>query len=129
MAYDMARFLHRNQLDKAGKKYFNHPLRVAEKVKSYGELYYVAAILHDCVEDTSITLKDIIYYFGEDVGEIVDCISRRNGEKYMDFVDRCKKNEIAKIIKLADIEDNSDPIRRFGDDKSYASLISELLRP
>lgn len=56
-AIALAEFAHRNQVDKAGLPYIEHPRRVLEKVKAQGALPYVqmAAILHDVTEDTAFT--------------------------------------------------------------------------
>jgi hypothetical protein len=48
--------------------------------------------------------------------EAVDAITHRVGERYFDYIERCGSNRIAALVKLADLEDNSDPVRRFGRD-------------
>lgn len=61
-AIALAEFAHRNQVDKAGLPYIDHPRRVLEKVKAQGALPYVqmAAILHDVTEDTSFTANMLL---------------------------------------------------------------------
>lgn len=53
----LAEFAHRNQTDRAGLPYIEHPRRVMDTVRAQGALPYVqmAAILHDVTEDTSFT--------------------------------------------------------------------------
>lgn len=53
----LAEFAHRNQTDKAGEPYFNHPKRVMQAVQDQGAQPYVqmAAVLHDVTEDTAFT--------------------------------------------------------------------------
>ncbi len=69
----------------------------------------VVAVLHDVVEDSSYTLEDLEERFGTEVRDAVDCLTRRDGENYVeDFVARAAGNDIAHKIKRADIEDNLD---------------------
>lgn len=60
----LAEFAHRNQIDKAGMPYIEHPKRVMQNVQAQGAIPYVqmAAVLHDVTEDTPFTpdmLKDL----------------------------------------------------------------------
>lgn len=98
---------HRGQKDKGGAPYILHPLRLMLKVDTDSER--MAAILHDVVEDTTVTLKDLRDAgYPEPVLEAVDCLTRRKGELYEDFIRRIKPNPIARKVKLADLEDNMD---------------------
>lgn len=58
-AIALAEFAHRNQTDKAGLPYIDHPKRVLAAVQQQGALPYVqmAAVLHDVTEDTAFTLE------------------------------------------------------------------------
>ena len=110
-AIAMALKAHKGQTDKSGRPYILHPLRVAMKFAGCDELF-VAAVLHDVVEDSPITVKDIEKAFGPKIADIVDSLTRREGEMYLtEFIPRCKLNSDALIIKIADIEDNLDPNR------------------
>jgi hypothetical protein len=51
----------------------------------------------------------------------VDAISNRDGERFFDYIRRCRLNPLATLVKLADLDDNSDPKRRYGRD--YESLL------
>jgi len=104
-------------MDKSGQPYITHPIRVMMKCQPYGPKAQMAAVLHDTVENTWVTL-DLLrtMNFPHDVIDAVDAISRRKGhESYEQYIERCSRNRIAALIKLADIDDNSDPQRRFGD--------------
>ena len=60
-AYQVAAEAHRSQLRSSGESYINHPLAVARIVADIGldEISVAAALLHDAVEDTEITLGDV----------------------------------------------------------------------
>lgn len=100
---------HDGQLDKAGMPYILHPLRVMESVKSID--HKIVAVLHDIVEDTGVTLHHIHEEFGAEVADAIDAITKRDGEKYEQYLERVKSNKIAKEVKLADMADNSKPER------------------
>lgn len=104
VAIGLAAEAHRGQLDKGGEPYILHPLRVMLKMANDNER--IVAILHDTVEDTAITKEQIALRFGNEIAEAVDALTRRDGEGYMDFIDRCGKNNLARTVKLGDIRDN-----------------------
>lgn len=107
---------HDGQFDKAGFPYIAHPFRVMEILHMQGrdEEMLTAAILHDTVEDTAVTLDEIQSRFGYEVKRLVDAVSRRKdeGESYNQFIDRVRVSGPKAIaLKLADISDNIDPRR------------------
>jgi GTP pyrophosphokinase len=77
-AYDTAREAHRHQTRTTGEAYISHPLAVARVVAEIGldEASIVAALLHDAVEDTELTLDDITQAFGGEVASIVDGVTK-----------------------------------------------------
>ncbi len=77
-AYEVAAEAHRNQLRSSGESYINHPLAVARIVADIGldETSVTAALLHDAVEDTEITLDDVERNFGSEVAVIVDGVTK-----------------------------------------------------
>lgn len=96
---------HRGQLDKAGKIYILHPMRVMLRGKNETEM--IVGILHDVVEDTPITLEMLhLEGFSEEVLEALDCITKRPKEDYGDFIDRVLTNPLSTQVKLYDMEDN-----------------------
>ena len=115
-AIKLAVSAHDGQVDKAGLPYILHPMRVmmavaneakANPLKGYTvEELMIAAILHDVVEDTQVTLKQIENTFGGRVALTVDALSRRDGEVYNVFILRAKGNPAARLIKVADVLDN-----------------------
>ncbi len=77
-AYEMARSAHASQNRSSGELYINHPIAVARIVADIGldETSIVAALLHDAVEDTEITLADVESNFGIEVATIVDGVTK-----------------------------------------------------
>jgi GTP diphosphokinase / guanosine-3',5'-bis(diphosphate) 3'-diphosphatase len=78
-AYEMAVEAHREQRRKSGEPYILHPIEVAricaEEV-GLGPTAVVAALLHDVVEDTDVTLDQIKTEFGEKIATIVDGLTK-----------------------------------------------------
>ena len=95
---------HDGQKRRNGNPYIIHPIRVSQEVKS--DLEKVVALLHDVVEDTKTTFKEVEVAFGSEVALAVEAITCRPGEEYMDYIGRVKMNKIATSVKIADISDN-----------------------
>lgn len=77
-AYDFAKKKHEGQLRKSGEPYFMHLTEVAYILSELrcDTQTIVAALLHDCVEDTSVKIEDIKKEFGDDVATIVDGVTK-----------------------------------------------------
>jgi GTP diphosphokinase / guanosine-3',5'-bis(diphosphate) 3'-diphosphatase len=77
-AYETAKEAHRHQSRGSGESYINHPLAVARIVADIGldEISLAAALLHDAVEDTEITIADVEASFGAEVAAIVDGVTK-----------------------------------------------------
>lgn len=98
---------HAGQVDKAGHPYILHPLRVMLHVE--GDYAQMAAVLHDVVEDTSVTLDQLVNEgFPQAVVAAVDALTKRPGETKLMAAERAAKNAIARVVKLADNADNMD---------------------
>ncbi len=98
---------HRGQVDKGGKPYVQHPVRVAENCCTPEAK--VAALLHDTIEDGGVTAGYLREQgFPDCIVEAVVALTRREGEEYEDYVRRAAANPIAHEVKLADLEDNMD---------------------
>ena len=101
---------HEGQKDKAGQDYVTHPIRVAERCDDLRAR--VVALLHDTIEDSDVTADYLREEgFTEEIVEAVLAVTRREGEDYEAYVRRAAQNELGRIVKLADLEDNMD-IRR-----------------
>jgi len=105
-ALQIAAQAHEGQKDKEGLPYILHPLRAMMRVQ--GEEAQIVAVLHDVIEDTSVTADDLRRAgFSEKIVAAVLCVTHARDEPYADYVVRCKGNEVARRVKLADLEDNS----------------------
>ena len=106
-AIEIAAREHAGDTDKSGAPYVFHPLRLMFAVNSLHEK--MAAVLHDVVEDTPVTLDDLAREgFPKEVIEAVDALTKREGEKRIDAAARAAANPIARVVKLADVTDNMD---------------------
>lgn len=103
-----------------GTPYISHPLAVAEIVKSvpHTEEMLVAAVLHDVVEDTIVTIDEIATEFGPVVAELVHFLTdisvledgNRAHRKQLDAEHNSKGPAGAQTIKVADLIHNSTDI-------------------
>jgi guanosine-3',5'-bis(diphosphate) 3'-pyrophosphohydrolase len=77
-AYDMADRAHEGQLRRSGEAYISHPLAVATILATLGldDVTIAAALLHDAVEDTGVTVGDLEVEFGPLVAGIVDGVTK-----------------------------------------------------
>lgn len=105
-AAHVAATFHHGQMDRDGRPHFHHVARVAAGVRHLGPTARVAALLHDTVEDTALTLAYIRATFGREVAEAVDAVTRREGEVYARFVERAARHPLGRAVKIADARDN-----------------------
>lgn len=69
----------------------------------------MAAVLHDVVEDTAVTLNDLVSEgFDADVIAAVEALTKRPGESRMQAAQRAAVNAVARTVKLADNAENMD---------------------
>lgn len=113
---------HAGQVDKGGEPYILHPLRVMLRLQSEHER--MAAVLHDVVEDTKVTLENLrTTGFPEEVVAAVECLTKRPGESRVDAARRAAADPIARVVKLADNAENMDMSRLPSPtEKDYARL-------
>jgi len=126
-----------------GEPYILHPVAVAELVRSvpHTPAMIAAALLHDVVEDTPITLDEIERVFGFEVAVLVEMLTdvsklsdgNRAARKAIDREHTAKASPAAKTIKLADLIENSKSI--MAHDPAFAkvylvekALLLEVLR-
>lgn len=101
---------HMEQVDKSGIPYIYHPIHLAEQMDD--EISTCVALLHDIVEDTSITFQDLSEYgFKEEIINVLKMLTHNDDVPYMDYIRNIKKNATATKVKLADLRHNSDLTR------------------
>jgi guanosine-3',5'-bis(diphosphate) 3'-pyrophosphohydrolase len=110
-AIALAATAHAGQRDKAGAPYIFHPLRMMLKMKTTEA--QMAAALHDVIEDCGITAPMVAAVgFPPVVVEAVEALTKKTidgaDEPYEEFIRRAARNPIARVVKLADLEDNMD---------------------
>ncbi len=97
-AYTASAAAHTGQLRKTGESYIHHPLAVARIVAELGldDITIAAALLHDAVEDTSMSLEDVARDFGSDVAAIVDGVTKLERIKF----DSKEEQQAATVRKM-----------------------------
>ena len=122
-AADLACRVHAGQVDKSGQPYSLHPARVLGYLRTsrtYLRLdpdskwvAQAAAWLHDVLEDTPTDRAALLAAgIPERVADVVELLTRRSQLSH-DYYAAIARDSIARAVKLADIEDNTDP-RRLG---------------
>src|SRR4051794_31887434 len=112
-AYDVAEEAHRGQRRKSGDPYITHPLAVATILAELGmdTITLVAALLHDTIEDTDYSLKNLHDDFGEEVARLVDGVTKLDkvqlgsaaeAETIRKMVIAMARDPRVLVIKLAD---------------------------
>ena len=106
-AISLAAKQHEGQVDKANAPYILHPLRVMLNVPTIQ--HKIVAVLHDILEDTETTIEDL-YQFGfqEHLIDAIVALTKKQGETRLEAAQRARQNPIARVVKLADINDNMD---------------------
>ena len=114
-AYVFAMRAHGSQIRASGDPYFSHPLEVAgiltDMRLDHGTI--ITALLHDTVEDTKATVRDIENLFGKEVGRLVDGVTKLNridlqsdsakqAENFRKLVIAMSEDIRVLLIKLAD---------------------------
>jgi (p)ppGpp synthase/HD superfamily hydrolase len=103
---------HAGQFDRGGKPYILHPLKVMHYLKTDDEELQCIALLHDVIEDTDTSWKDL-----EELGctervlNAVKALTKLPGQTYDEYKETVFANEDAMRVKLCDLRHNTD-IRR-----------------
>ena len=100
---------HNNQTDKSGVPYIYHPIHVAEQMDTENEC--IIALLHDVVEDTNVTFKQLEEVFSKEIIDILKLLTREENIEYDEYIKRIKNNSIACKVKIADLTHNLDKTR------------------
>lgn len=101
---------HKDQVDKSGLPYVFHPFHIAEQMDT--EDACCVALLHDVLEDTQMTIDDLVQYgFSGPVLKALELLTHHKETPYFDYILNIKPNPLARKIKLADLKHNSDLTR------------------
>jgi (p)ppGpp synthase/HD superfamily hydrolase len=96
---------HAGQQDKGEQPYILHPLAVMSRVASIDAK--IVAVLHDVIEDSTVTVDDLQDEgFSDVIIQAVLAVTRQEHETYEAFIDRVSQYDLAVEVKLADLEEN-----------------------
>ncbi|KAL7518821.1 hypothetical protein ACHAWX_003624 [Stephanocyclus meneghinianus] len=114
-AYLFAKSAHQGQCRKSGEPYITHPLHVAHILADLklDAPSLLAALLHDTVEDTPVTLRDISHAFSPEIARLVDGVTKvgelpfasreeRQSENYRKMILATARDIRVVLVKLAD---------------------------
>lgn len=131
---DFSRKAHEGQFDKGGNPYYLHP----EFVASLGinEDEKIVGYLHDIVEDTEYTFKDLINLgINDECLQALKLLTHNKSESYEEYIKKIKSNELARKVKLNDLINNMDlsrinevttkDLKRIEKYKKYYKFLSE----
>lgn len=109
-AISIATKAHEGQKDKAGTPYLLHVLRVMLSVEKMDEK--IVALLHDVVEDSETTIEELAKEgFPKKILKAVELLTKTDNKPYEGYIQEIKKNELARVVKLADLKDNMNVSR------------------
>lgn len=105
-AIALAARAHHGQVDKKGQPYILHPIRVMQHCAPDHDAMTVA-ILHDVIEDTFVSAGYLLDAgLAPHLAAAVFALTRHDNETYREFVERAALNNLARKIKIKDLEDN-----------------------
>ena len=95
---------HKGQKRIGGDDYVTHPIAVSEIVKNQGfdEIYQIAALFHDLLEDTDATEEEILKYGNRQILEAVNLLTKKKGYDMAEYINAIKQNPVAFAVKAAD---------------------------
>lgn len=133
-AIDIATQAHTGQFDRGGHAYIEHPLRVMANCQTAEAK--IVAVLHDVVEDCPEWSFERLRSegFPDHIIDGLDAVTKRDGERYDQFIERSRLNAIGREVKIADLQDNSDLSRLptvgeqdIARQKKYAAALEKLV--
>ena len=139
-ALKLSQEAHSNQLRKSGDPFITHPLEVAKILTSIklDADSIVAGLLHDTLEDTNLNIQVIYKYFGNQIVELVDGLTKINkyslkvnnqkfGENYKKLILATTKDLRVILVKLADRLHNMRTIQFIKDENKKTKIALETL--
>lgn len=107
----------KNIKDKNGRPYILHCLRVMNNLNTDDEELQIIAVLHDIIEDNIISMEDLIYKYKFSKRVITALMLLIHDPiilSYDEYIKKIALNNDARLVKLADLKDNSDITRLKG---------------
>lgn len=95
---------HKGQKDKGGGAYFLHPLRVSLNIKD--KRAKVIGLIHDVIEDSDKYKLSDFNFLDEEQVEALKTLTHDKSVPYFDYIDKIKKNPLARKVTLSDLKDN-----------------------
>ena len=120
-----AKYYHGSQMRKSGEPYYSHPIAVASMVANhmFREHTIIAALLHDTLEDTTLTLSEIEQEFSPRIAQIVDRLTRK-----IDPVTGKKMSAGECLLKAYELKDEEAVLVKMVDRWHNTSTIESLSR-
>ncbi len=143
-AFKLCFYSHEGMTRASGEPYYYHPLEVAKIVAreiNIDDISVIAALLHDTVEDTSVTIDDIRFWFGNEVAVIIDGVTKiagvfksrnsKQAEAFMKLLLSMAEDIRVVLIKFADRLHNMRTIHHLKREKQIkiANETMELYAP
>lgn len=102
-AYEFALDAHRDQNRFSGEPYIVHPTMVAEILVDLklDAVTVIAALLHDVIEDTEITLEELAQEFGTEIAQLVDGVTKLGRIKYQSKEEQAAENHRKMLVAMA----------------------------
>ena len=129
-AFVIAEIAHQNQRRRSGDPYISHPLEVAKILTEYrlDDSTIITALLHDTIEDTKLTLKEVRGEFGDEIARLVDGLTKigkldlftkeaEQAENFRKLILAMSNDVRVLIVKLADRLHNMRTINYLPHDK------------
>lgn len=95
---------HKGQKRIQGTPYYLHPVEVSKilEKKGFSQDYQIAGLFHDLLEDTDTTYEEILAISNKEIAEAVKLVTKEDGYKMQEYIERINQNNMAKMVKLAD---------------------------
>ena len=120
---------HKDQLDKGGKPYILHPLRMMMRLRTNDEELMAIAVLHDVVEDCGVTYDQLKQLGMTDrVIEGVKLLTKTDDISYEQFIESMTGSKDAMLVKREDLRDNSDITRLKGITEKDVARMQKYMR-
>ena len=139
-AYVYAMKAHGSQVRDSGQSYFSHPLEVAGILTGYrlDTASIVTALLHDVVEDTTVSLEEVNEHFGPEVAKLVDGVTKlariefqsdqaKQAENFRKLVLAMSQDIRVLLVKLADRLHNMRTLRHIEDPEKRRRIAHETM--